>query len=192
MGVFHDIKVRLGLADDWDEQYDDDYYEDDGDHHDESSTRSSDGFFGRSAASYESPYGSPAEGTRGVRRVDRDDAERGHDRRAASPLRSVPAGSNVSSVSPQVKMHISEPRTFSEAQSIADRFKSGTPVIMNLTDTQPDLAKRLIDFASGLTYGLDGGLQKISDRVFMLTPANVDVSAEDRRRLRDTGLFNLE
>lgn len=88
-------------------------------------------------------------------------------------------------------MHITEPKSFSEAQAIADRFKSGTPVIMNLTMTQPDLAKRLIDFASGLTYGLDGGLQKVSDKVFMLTPANVDVSAEDRRRLLDKGLFDL-
>ncbi|MDY0087440.1 MAG: cell division protein SepF [Coriobacteriia bacterium] len=193
MGLFHDIKVRLGLADDWDDEYDDEYYEDDGGDRDEPSPRSPDGFFGRRAASYESPYEPPAQSARSVRRLERDEAEREHERRrSVAPLRSVPAGSNVSAVMPQVKMHISEPRTFTEAQSIADRFKSGTPVIMNLTMTQPDLAKRLIDFASGLTYGLDGGLQKISDRVFMLTPANVDVSAEDRRRLRDKGLFNLE
>ncbi len=68
----------------------------------------------------------------------------------------------------------------------------GTPVIMNMSMTSPDVAKRMIDFASGLTYGLDGGLQKISDKVFMLTPANVDVSAGDMRRLRDTGLFSAE
>jgi cell division inhibitor SepF len=58
--------------------------------------------------------------------------------------------------------------------------------------TKPDLAKRLLDFASGLTYGLDGGLQKVSDKVFMLTPHNVDVSDADRRRLRDTGLYSAE
>jgi cell division inhibitor SepF len=89
-------------------------------------------------------------------------------------------------------MHIAEPKAFTEAQSIADRFKSDTPVIMNLTAADPDLSRRLIDFASGLTYGLDGGLQKVSERVFMLTPANVDVSAADKRRLRDKGLFSAE
>ena len=95
-------------------------------------------------------------------------------------------------MTPQVKMHIAEPKSYSEAQTIADRFKQGTPVIMNLTMTPPDVSKRLIDFASGLTYGLDGGLQRVSDRVFMLTPANVDVSAGEVRRLKDTGLFTLE
>ena len=91
-----------------------------------------------------------------------------------------------------MKMHIVEPKSFTEAQSIADKFKQGTPVIMNMASTSPDLAKRLLDFASGLTYGLDGGLQKVSDKVFMLTPHNVDVSDADRRRLRDTGLFSGE
>lgn len=187
MGLFQNIKARLGLGDDWDEDYDDEYYDEDDEYDDAPEPRGSDGFFGRSATSYESPYST--ESTRHVRRVDRDEAERP---RHSAPLRSVPTGSNVSSMTPQVKVHISEPKTFAEAQSIADRFKSGTPVIMNLTMTQPDLSKRLIDFASGLTYGLDGGMQKVSDKVFMLTPANVDVSAEDRRRLRDKGLFNLE
>lgn len=95
-------------------------------------------------------------------------------------------------VSPQVKMHIVEPKSYAEAQSIGDKFKQGTPVILNLTLTTPDLAKRLLDFASGLTYGLDGGLQKVSDKVFMLTPHNVEVSDAERRRLRDTGMFPTE
>jgi len=89
-------------------------------------------------------------------------------------------------------MHIVEPKSFSEAQGIADRFKSGMPVIMNLSETSPDVAKRLLDFASGLMYGLDGGLQKVSDRVFMLTPANMDVSAVDRQRLKAQGLFPMD
>ncbi len=89
-----------------------------------------------------------------------------------------------------MKMHIVEPKSFTEAQGIADKFKQGTPVIMNMATTPPDLAKRLLDFASGLTYGLDGGLQKVSDKVFMLTPHNIEVSDADRRRLRDTGMFS--
>ena len=187
MGLLHNIKVRLGLADDWDDEYADEYYDDDDEYDEAPEPRSADGFFGKRTASYDPPYESDS---RHVRRTGRDsDPDRS---REPAPLRSVPAGSNVASMTPQVKMHIIEPRTFTEAQSIADRLKAGTPVIMNLTMTQPDLAKRLIDFASGLTYGIDGGLQKISDKVFMLTPANVDVSAEDKRRLRDKGLFNME
>lgn len=163
MGLFHAIKVRLGLADDWDDDYADDEYADD----DEVMTESA----------------------RSSRRVDRDEGE--WERRPAH-LRAVPAHDSPPSIRPQVKMHISEPKTFTEAQAIADRFKSGTPVIINLSATKPDVSKRLIDFSSGLAYGLGGGLQKVSEKVFMLTPANVDVSAEDRRRLRDKGLFNLE
>ena len=189
MGLFHSLKVRLGLADDWDDEYDDEYYdEDEGDEPVE--PRSNDGYYGRQAASYDPPYGRESrERNTSVRRLERQpDVERARD---AAPLRAVPGGGHVASMSPQVKMHIIEPKSFTEAQAIADRFKSGTPVIMNLTMTKPELAKRLIDFASGLTYGLDGGLQKVSDKVFMLTPANVEVSAEDRRRLLDKGLFDL-
>ena len=89
-------------------------------------------------------------------------------------------------------MHIVEPKSYGEVQSIADKYKQGIPVIMNMTATPPDVAKRILDFASGVTYGLGGGLEKISDRVFMLTPANVDVSAGDFRHLKEKGLFTLE
>lgn len=188
MGLFQNIKARLGLADEWDEEYDE-YYDEDEEYDGPAEPRGADGLGGRSAGSYESSHATDS--ARHVRRIDRDEGFRDRSRHVA-PLRSVPAASNVASMTPQVKVHISEPRTFTEAQAIADRFKSGIPIIMNLTMTQPALSKRLIDFASGLTYGLDGGMQKVSDKVFMLTPANVDVSAEDRRRLRDKGLFNLE
>ncbi|MBE0448350.1 MAG: cell division protein SepF [Actinobacteria bacterium] len=91
---------------------------------------------------------------------------------------------------PQVKVHIVEPKSFNDCQQIADRFKSNVPVIINLQLSDGDLSKRLIDFSSGLTYGLDGGMQKIADRVFLLTPSNVEVSAEERRRLQEKGFFN--
>lgn len=189
MGLWHEIKVRLGLADDYDEYEDEEYYADEPE--DEA-----DSFPPR--RSYRTPYS--GESSPGVKRVNREpDIERA--RGAAPSLRSVPSYDDrperrETSVRPaepaQVKMHIVEPHSFSEAQQIADKFKVGIPVIMNLTLTDPDLAKRLIDFASGLTYGLSGGLQKVSEKVFMLTPANIDVSAEDRRRLRDKGLFSAE
>ena len=92
--------------------------------------------------------------------------------------------------SPNVKVHLVLPRSFNDAQQIADRFKDGIPVILNLQSTDQDLSKRLIDFASGLTYALDGGMQRIADKVFLLTPRNVEVSAEERARLIEKGFFN--
>lgn len=186
MGLWHQMKVRLGLEDDWDDEYYDDEDEYDDDVHDSAS----DAEVRREAATYQSPYGSGANAN-AVKRLDRGpDLERARGTATASSLRSVPTGgASVTPVSASMKMHIVEPKSFTEAQSIADKFKQGTPVIMNMASTSPDLAKRLLDFASGLTYGLDGGLQKVSDKVFMLTPHNVEVSDADRRRLRDTGLF---
>ena len=82
------------------------------------------------------------------------------------------------------------PKNFNDAQQIADKFKASVPVILNLQAAETDLSKRLIDFASGLTYALDGGMQRVADKVFMLTPRNVELSAEERARLLEKGFFN--
>jgi cell division inhibitor SepF len=89
-----------------------------------------------------------------------------------------------------VRVHLVIPKSFNDAQQVADRFKDGIPVVLNLQSTENDLNKRLIDFASGLTYALDGGMQRIADRVFMLTPRNVEISAEERAQLIEKGFFN--
>ena len=89
-----------------------------------------------------------------------------------------------------VQVHFVTPRNFNDAQEVADRFKRNVPVILNLQSTGNDLSKRLIDFSSGLTYAMDGGMQKIADKTFMLTPANVEVSAEEKARLVEKGFFN--
>ena len=89
----------------------------------------------------------------------------------------------------QVRVHLILPRSFNDAQQIADRFKEGMPVILNLQSSDQELAKRLIDFASGLTYALDGGMQRVADKVFLLTPRNVEVSAEERARMLERGAF---
>ena len=89
-----------------------------------------------------------------------------------------------------VRVHLVIPKSFNDAQQIADKFKDSIPVILNLQGTDTDLSKRLIDFASGLTYALDGGMQRIADKVFMLTPRNVEISAEERARLIEKGFFN--
>lgn len=101
--------------------------------------------------------------------------------RAAMPTRTP---------SSAVKVHVIAPRAFNDAQQIADRFKNGVPVIVNLQTAEPELSKRLIDFGSGLTYALDGAMQRIAEKVFLLTPRDVEVSAEDRQRLVEQGFFN--
>jgi cell division inhibitor SepF len=90
---------------------------------------------------------------------------------------------------PSVRVHLVVPRSFNDAQQIADRFKQSTPVILNLQSADQELSKRLIDFASGLTYALDGAMQRVADKVFLLTPPNVEVSAEERARLLERGGF---
>jgi cell division inhibitor SepF len=91
--------------------------------------------------------------------------------------------------SPPARVHLVIPRSFNDAQQIADKCKESIPVILNLQSTDAELAKRLIDFTSGLTYALNGGMQRVADKVFLLTPRNVEVSAEERARLLERGGF---
>jgi cell division inhibitor SepF len=89
-----------------------------------------------------------------------------------------------------VQVHMVTPGNFNDAQQVADQFKRSKPVIINLQTTDTELSKRLIDFASGLTYALNGGMQRIADKVFLLTPRNVDVSADEKARILERGFFN--
>ncbi len=91
---------------------------------------------------------------------------------------------------PRVEVHLVIPKNFNDAQQIADKFKVDVPVIINLQSSDTELAKRLIDFCSGLTYALDGGMQRVGEKIFLLTPRNVEVSAEERARLIEKGFFN--
>jgi cell division inhibitor SepF len=125
------------------------------------------------------------------RRDDFDDIfadEPRESRRETRVLR--PVGGNGRSSGGEIQVHLVVPKSFNDAQQIADQFKQSIPVILNLQGTDNDLSKRLIDFSSGLTYALDGGMQRIADKVFLLTPRNVEVSAEERARLIEKGFFN--
>jgi len=105
------------------------------------------------------------------------------------PLRSVePAANGGRRESSRV--HLVIPKSFNDAQDIADKFKDQIPVIVNLQSTDNTLSVRFVDFVSGLTYALDGGMQRIAEKVFLLTPRNVEVSAEEKARLIDKGFFN--
>lgn len=93
----------------------------------------------------------------------------------------------AASPGPVGSVHIVRPQSYGDAQQIGDRMRSGLPVIVNLEEAENDLAKRIIAFASGLVYGLDGNLQKLSRRIYLITPGAMEVSSEDHRRLVDDG-----
>jgi len=131
---------------------------------------------------------------RGVEEIDEifseepDERHDRHERRPTRLLHAVPDNGHGGRAGVQV--HLVIPKNFNDAQQVADQFKNDLPVILNLQGTDTELAKRLIDFSSGLTYALDGGMQKVADKVFMLTPRNVEVSAEERARLIEKGFYN--
>jgi cell division inhibitor SepF len=118
--------------------------------------------------------------------------EGGTSERRTTSLRPVGGGGRTANgrASGDVQVHFVAPKSFNDVQNVADKFKDTIPVILNLQGTDTDLSKRLIDFSSGLTYALDGGMQRIADKVFLLTPRNVEVSAEERARLVEKGFFN--
>jgi len=101
-------------------------------------------------------------------------------------VRTIPAARPAAGSS----IHKSEPKRFNDAREVSDKFKDGIPVIMNLQGTDDSIARRLVDFASGLVYGLDGTIETVANRVYLLTPANMEVSAEERERLREGGFYN--
>ncbi len=82
------------------------------------------------------------------------------------------------------------PRTYNEARTIGEHFREGIPVIMNLTEMDDTDAKRLVDFAAGLSFGLRGRIERVTNKVFLLSPEHVEVTAEDKARIAENGFFN--
>ena len=157
--TWHSALVYFGLAEDHDygPEYDDVY---------EPETGSEDVFEGRREPR---PARSAACRPRAARRRDEiDDIFADDEPIAASRTRTLrPVGNGGS----DVQVHLVIPRNFNDAQQVADQFKRTVPVILNLQTTDHELSKRMIDFCSGLTYALDGGMQRIAEKVFLLTPA---------------------
>lgn len=129
------------------------------------------------------PATSPA-----VRTLPREGQENGTINLRAAPthIRSLTA---TSLNSPATKVYVAAPIEFADAQEIADRFRGGQPVIVNLGNAHRELAHRMIDFCSGVAYALGGSMDKVADKVFLMTPNNVEVSAEEKRRLQERGLY---
>jgi cell division inhibitor SepF len=172
-GTMHKMAVYLGLVED-DPRYDDGY---------------------DSYEEYEDEYGEPAEPAEQAepeadRPVPRARSEFVMDPAPpAAPRASthVPGPTHATDLARITTLH---PRTYNEARTIGEHFREGTPVIMNLTEMVDSDAKRLVDFAAGLIFGLHGSIDRVTNRVFLLCPANVEVTAEDKARIAERGFFN--
>jgi cell division inhibitor SepF len=167
-GIVHKAMVYLGLTDDEYEDYEG--YEEGG---------------SAPPRRYPEPVEAPSGAVSAVRPVSRD---------APDPSNGVtvtPRPAVVRPIAPMqsAKVHVVAPAKFADAQEIGDRFKNGQPVIVNLQSNERELARRMIDFCSGVTYALAGSMDKVADQVFLLTPSNVEVSAEEKRRLQERGLY---
>ncbi|WP_030144919.1 cell division protein SepF [Spirillospora albida] len=123
-----------------------------------------------------------------TRAEDAADRDRDHHGASAQERRSVALyESGTTDLARITTLH---PRTYNEARTIGEHFREGTPVIMNLTEMVDSDAKRLVDFAAGLVFGLHGSIERVTNKVFLLSPANVEVTAEDKARMAERGFFN--
>ena len=165
-GAMRKMGVYLGLVEDGAEQYDeyDDY---------DSGTRR------------EAPA-DRAEQTRNLQPVREDK----HAAPAASRARTEPRHESRPETLDSYKITTLHPRNYNDARTVGEYFREGTPVIMNLTDMDDSDAKRLVDFSAGLIFGLHGSIERVTAKVFLLSPANVVVTAEEKARLAEGGFFN--
>jgi cell division inhibitor SepF len=109
---------------------------------------------------------------------------------AGLAVRAEPAAEPAPAPKPAYRITTVHPRTYNEARTIGERYREGCPVIMNLTELDDADAKRLVDFAAGLIFGLRGSIERVTAKVFLLSPQDVDVTAEDKARIREGGFFN--
>ena len=111
-------------------------------------------------------------------------------RRSPAPATAIHTPAPAPVVAEAYRIITLHPRTYNEARQIGEEFRQGVPVIMNLTEMDDVDAKRLVDFAAGLVFGCHGAIERVTQKVFLLSPANVDVSAEDKARIAQGGFFN--
>ncbi|AKN16869.1 cell division protein SepF [Mycobacterium haemophilum] len=210
MSTLHKVKAYFGMAPM--EDYDDEYYDDRAPAHGYGRPRFEEGYGRYEGRDYDDPRGEPADypplGYRGgypeepryspvrPREFDRPDLGRP---RLGSWLRNSTRGALAMDPrrmamlfdegSPLSKITTLRPKDYSEARTIGERFRDGTPVIMDLVSMDNADAKRLVDFAAGLAFALRGSFDKVATKVFLLSPADVDVSPEERRRIAETGFY---
>ena len=169
LGAMRKMAVYLGLVEDEDERYD--LEADDTDEPD------------RGRASSEDRAAGPTR-SGSVRRLDESRGAGG----VATAVRTADPAMKVER--PSQRITTLHPRTYNEARTIGEHFREGTPVIMNLSEMDDSDAKRLVDFAAGLIFGLRGSIERVTAKVFLLSPANVQITAEDKQRIAEGGFFN--
>ncbi|WP_252438108.1 cell division protein SepF [Pseudonocardia humida] len=142
------------------------------------------------------PVSAASSPVRGALAIDTDTVAVPEPVRAVVPVAAVPGPVGAAEARDRVatlaRITTLSPRSYKEARTIGERYRDGQPVIMNLTELDAADAKRLVDFAAGLAFALRGGFDKIATRVFLLTPADVEVSADDARKLAERGLFRQD
>ncbi|GLW21012.1 MULTISPECIES: cell division protein SepF [Microbispora] len=171
-GAMRKMAVYLGLVED--DRYEDRYtaeYGTDEDYGDEDYESSRRGFAATSGAHAGAP-------------------ERDEDTETSVPAPRPPTTVLERRTTDLARITTLHPRTYNEARTIGEHFREGTPVIMNLTEMVDSDAKRLVDFAAGLVFGLHGSIERVTNKVFLLSPANVEVTAEDKARIAERGFFN--
>jgi cell division inhibitor SepF len=163
-GAMRKVGVYLGLLEDTD-RYEDDYYDDDPEARDEPANR-------------------PVRAVRGHT----SDASHASDASVSSlDERRRPRSVPHAELARITTLH---PRTYNEARTIGEHFREGTPVIMNLSEMDDADAKRLVDFSAGLVFATRGSIERVTSKVFLLSPPNVSVAAEDKQRIAEGGFFN--
>ena len=203
MGAWRKAGVWLGLVED-DPRYEDGPYEDgryddrryDGRRSDE--RRYADDDLDTYEDEFEEPVARPTRlersSARPVSRMPTTPAPPTHDNLALAPQLSLRERAVVSDVSEpedtSYRITTLHPTNYNEARMIGEQFRNHIPVILNLTEMDEADAKRLVDFAAGLTFGLRGSIERVTNRVFLLSPANVTVTAEDKARIAEGGFFN--
>ena len=171
-GAMRKLGLYLGLVEDDEERYDAHGYAPDDE--------------------YDEPE--PARRSRGPRDLDTVVARRSFDdgvrTRGAVALDTPVRPAPVPVYDDPYRITTLHPRTYNEARTIGEHFRDGTPVIMNLTEMDDTDAKRLVDFAAGLSFGLRGRIERVTNKVFLLSPEHVEVTAEDKARIAESGFFN--
>lgn len=177
-GILHRAMVYLGLVDDDYEEYD---------AYDEPQAVS------RPTARAYMPEAQDGGGAVAIRTLPRETMQEpaggGGSLITSRPVTGAASVRPIPSPVQNAKVHVVAPAKFADAQEIGDRFKNGQPVIVNLQGADRELGRRMIDFCSGVTYALGASMDKVADQVFLLTPSNVEVSAEEKRRLQERGLY---
>ena len=170
-GAMRKVGVYLGLLEDTD-RYEDDYYDDE----------PGNGETDQSGMVERAPANRPVQAVRDDRPRDANGSNR--------PVASLAERRRPTQVAELSRITTLHPRNYNEARTIGEHFREGTPVIMNLSEMDDNDAKRLVDFAAGLAFGLRGTIERVTNKVFLLSPQNVEVTAEDKARIAEGGVFN--